>query len=85
MIAGMLETTGLAHHERSFSMGQSFQKGNILERRRRDGSMAFQARYRVRSPGVMGQWEWQTETLPRSIKTKKQAERELAKSAPGLN
>src|SRR5712691_2490915 len=32
MIAGMLETRGLAHHERSLFMGQSFQKGNILER-----------------------------------------------------
>jgi integrase len=80
----MLETKGLAHHERSIFMGQSFQKGNILERRRRDGSMAFQLRYRVRAPGI-GEWEWQTETLPRSVTTKKQAERELANRLRPIN
>ena len=66
-------------------MGQSFQKGNILERRRRDGSMAFQVRYRVRAVGGIGQWEWQTETLPRSVTTKKQAERELANRLRPIN
>jgi len=35
-------------------MGQSFQKGNILERRRRDGTMAFQLRYRVRAQDGIG-------------------------------
>jgi integrase len=81
----MLETKGLAHHERSFYMGQSFQKGNILERRRRDGSIAFQLRYRVRAPDGIGEWEWQTETLPRSVVTKKQAERELATRLRPIN
>lgn len=66
-------------------MGQSFQKGNILERRRRDGTMAFQLRYRVRALGGVGQWEWQTETLPRSVTTKKQAERELATRLRPIN
>jgi integrase len=65
-------------------MGQSFQKGNILERRRRDGSIAFQVRYRVRAAGT-GLWEWQTETLPRSVKTTKQAERELANRLRPIN
>lgn len=59
-------------------MGQSFQKGNILERRRGDGRIAYQLRYRIRAPGRIGNWVWQTETLPRSVTTKKQAERELA-------
>ena len=66
-------------------MGQSFQKGNILERRRRDGTMAFQLRYRVRAPGGIGKWEWQTETLPRSVTTKKQADRELATRLRPIN
>ena len=66
-------------------MGQSFQQGNILERRRQDGSTAFQVRYRVRSPEGSGKWEWQTETLPRSISTKKQAERELANRLRPIN
>ena len=66
-------------------MGQSFQKGNILERRRRDGTMAFQLRYRVRALGGVGQWEWKTETLPRSVTTKKQAERELATRLRPIN
>lgn len=66
-------------------MGQSFQKGNILERRRRDGTMAFQVRYRVRSLGGIEPWEWQTETLPRSVTTKKQAERELANRLRPIN
>jgi integrase len=81
----MLETRGLAHHERSLFMGQSFQKGNILERRRRDGSIAYQLRYRIRAPGRIGNWEWQTETLPRSVTTKKQAERELANRLRPVN
>jgi len=66
-------------------MGQSFQKGNILERRRQDGSTAFQVRYRVRSPEGLGKWDWQTETLPRSVTTKKQAERELANRLRPIN
>src|SRR4051812_29851048 len=81
----MLETTGLAHHERSFFMGQSYQKGNILERRRRDGTIAFQLRYRVRAPDGIGKWEWQTETLPRSVVTKKQAGLELATRLRPIN
>ena len=66
-------------------MGQSFQKGNILERRRGDGSVAFQLRYRIRAPGDIGRWDWQTETLPRSVTTKKQAERELASRLRPVN
>jgi len=66
-------------------MGQSFQKGNIFERRRGDGSVAFQLRYRIRAPGGIGNWEWQTETLPRSVTTKKQAERELASRLRPVN
>jgi len=66
-------------------MGQSFQKGNILERRRRDGTMAYQLRYRVRGPDGVGKWEWQTETLPRSVVTKKQADRELATRLRPIN
>jgi hypothetical protein len=46
--------------------------------------MAFKVRYRVRAPGI-GEWEWQTETLPRSVTTKKQAERELATRLRPIN
>jgi len=66
-------------------MGQSYQKGNILERRRGDGSIAYQLRYRIRVPGSIGNWDWQTETLPRSVTTKKQAERELANRLRPVN
>src|SRR5439155_16664444 len=33
----------------------------------------------------IGQWEWQSETLPRSVTTKKQAERELATHLRPIN
>jgi hypothetical protein len=56
------------------SLWGSLIKRNILERRRGDDSLAFQLRYRIRAPGGIGKWEWQTETLPRSVTTKKQAE-----------
>ena len=56
-------------------MSQSFQNGNIEERRRRDGTIAFRVRYWVRT--AAGEWKRKTETLPRRVKTHKQAEKEV--------
>ena len=56
-------------------MSQSFQNGNIEERRRRDGTIAFRIQYWVRT--AAGEWKRKTETLPRRVKTRKQAEKEI--------
>ncbi len=56
-------------------MSQSFQNGNIEERRRHDGTIAFRIRYWVRT--ATGEWKRKTETLPRRVKTFKQAEKEV--------
>jgi hypothetical protein len=56
-------------------MSQSFQNGNIEERRRHDGTTAFRIRYWVRT--ATGEWKRKTETLSRRIKTHKQAEKEV--------
>ena len=56
-------------------MSQSFQNGNIEERRRQDGTIAFRIRYWVRT--AAGEWKRKTETLPRRVKTRKQAEKEV--------
>ncbi len=55
-------------------MGQSFQEGNIEERRRKDGTIAYRVRYWVRTAIA---WKLVGKTLPRRVKTRKQAEREL--------
>jgi integrase len=56
-------------------MSQSFQNGNIEKRRRKDGTVAFRVRYWVRT--ASGEWKRKTETLPRRVKTLRQAEKEL--------
>ena len=56
-------------------MSQSFQSGNIEERRRHDGTLAFRVRYWVRT--AAGEWKRKTATLPRRVKTRKQADKEV--------